>query len=119
MWMFKDDVDTFAFVMNFLNQSWTPMHVIVSLFEVNETNGQSMVIQLESLLSKFGLIHHLIAYVKEKGNNLTTTTSTLCSIIDFEPLRFIKVHESTCFERVVFKACQYTINDNKVSKGLM
>jgi hypothetical protein len=41
------------------------MHVIVNLFEVNETNGQSMVIQLESLLSKFGLMHHLIAYVKE------------------------------------------------------
>jgi hypothetical protein len=74
--------------MNFLNQYWTPKHVIVSLFEVNETNGQSMVIQLESLLSKFELMHHLIAYVKEKGNNLTTTTSTLCSIIDFEPLRF-------------------------------
>jgi len=119
MWMFRDDVDTFAFVMNFLNQSWTPMHVIVSLFEMNETNGQSMVIQLESLLSKFGLMHHLIAYVKEKGNNLTTTPSTLCSIIDFEPLRFIKVHESTCFEHVMFKACQYTTNDNKVSKGLM
>ncbi len=113
MWMFRDDVDTFVFVMNFLNQSWTPMHVIVSLFELNETNGQIMVIQLESLLSKFGLMHHLIAYVKKEGNNLTTTTSTLCSIIDF------KVHKSTCFEHVVFKAYRYTTNDNKVSKGLM
>jgi len=77
-------------MMNFLNQSWTLKHAIVSLFEVNETNGQSMVIQLESLLSKFGLMHHLIAYVKEKGNNLMTTTFTLCSIIDFEPLRFFQ-----------------------------
>ncbi len=119
MWMFKDDVKTFVFVMNFLNQSWTPKHVIVSLFEMNETNGQNMVIQLDSLLSKFGLMHNLSAYVKEKGNNLTTTTSTLCSIIDFEPLRFIKVHEGTCFKHVMFKACQYTINDNKVSEGLM
>jgi len=39
MWMFKDDVNTFSFVMNFLNQSWTPTHVFVSLFEMNETNG--------------------------------------------------------------------------------
>ncbi len=119
MWMFKDNVDTFAFVMNFLNQSWTPSHVIVNLFEVNETNEQSMVIQLESLFSKFGLMHHLTAYVNEKGNNLMTTTSTSCSIIDFEPLRFIKVHEGTCFKHVMFKACQYTINDNKVLRGLM
>jgi hypothetical protein len=61
-------------------------------------------------------MHHLIAYVKEKGNNWTITTFTLCSSIDFEPLRFIKVHEGTCFEHMMFKACQYTINDKKSFK---
>jgi hypothetical protein len=37
------------------------MHVTMGLFEVNETNGWSMAIQLESLLSKFGLVHRVIA----------------------------------------------------------
>ncbi len=48
------------------------MHVTMDLFEVNETSGQNMGIQLESLLSQFGLMHRLIAFVKYKGKNLTT-----------------------------------------------
>jgi len=43
-------------VRNFLNESWNPIHVTVGLFEVNELNGQSMAIQLESLFLKFGLM---------------------------------------------------------------
>jgi hypothetical protein len=33
------------------------MHVIMGLFEVHETFGQSMAIQLQSLLEKYGLLH--------------------------------------------------------------
>jgi hypothetical protein len=44
------------------------MHVIVDLFEMNETSGWSMAI----LLSKFGLMHRVIAFVKDEGKNLTT-----------------------------------------------
>jgi hypothetical protein len=36
-------------VIKILNESWNPLHVIVGLFEVDETNGKSMVVQLESL----------------------------------------------------------------------
>jgi len=72
LWMSKDKVDTFALVTNFLNESWTPMHVTVDLFEVNETSGQSMAIQFESLLSKFELMHRVIAFVKYEGKNFTT-----------------------------------------------
>ncbi len=55
-----------------LQESWTPMHVTVDLFEVNETSGQSMAIQLESLLSKFGLMYRVITFVKDEGKNSTT-----------------------------------------------
>jgi hypothetical protein len=44
LWMSCDGVDTFALVINFLNDNWVPMHVIVGLFEVNDTTKQSMVI---------------------------------------------------------------------------
>jgi hypothetical protein len=44
LWMSYDGVDTFALVTNFLNDNWVPMHVIVELFEVNDTTKQSMVI---------------------------------------------------------------------------
>jgi hypothetical protein len=86
---------TFALVTNFLNESWTPMHVTMGLFEMKETNEQSMIIQLESLFSKFRLIHHVIAFVKDEGNNLTIMGSTLHCIIDCEPVRLIKVDEGT------------------------
>jgi hypothetical protein len=42
-------VNTFTLVIKILTESWNPIHVIVGLFEVDETNGKSMVVQLESL----------------------------------------------------------------------
>jgi hypothetical protein len=37
LWMFHNGVDTFDLVINFLNDTWVPMHVNVGLVEVNET----------------------------------------------------------------------------------
>ncbi len=75
------------------------------LIWMKKTNEQNMIIQLESLFSKFRLIHHVIAFVKDEGNNLTTMASTLHCIIDCEPLRLIKVDEGTWFEHVMSKKC--------------
>jgi hypothetical protein len=102
-----------------LNESWTPMHVSMGLFEMNETSGHNMVIQFESLLSKFRLMHHVIAFVKDKGSNLTTMAIALCFIIDYEPLKLIKVYEGTCFEHAMYKIYKYATNDEKVYKGLI
>jgi len=60
--MLKGSVDTFGVVMNFLNAFWNPMHVTMGLYEMNETNGQNMVIQLQALLSKLGLMHYVITF---------------------------------------------------------
>jgi len=114
--MFKGDVDTFGLVIKNLNESWTFMYVTVGLFEMSETSGQNMAIQLESLLSKFGLVHHVIAFVKYEGNNSITMVFALCSIIDCQPLRLLKVYEGICFKHAMFKACQYAPIDDKVSK---
>jgi hypothetical protein len=46
LWMFRDSVNTFALVINFLNEVWVSIHVIMGLFEVHETSRQSMAIQL-------------------------------------------------------------------------
>jgi hypothetical protein len=46
LWMFHNGVDTFDLLINFLNDTWVPMHVNVGLFEVNETIQQYMVVQL-------------------------------------------------------------------------
>jgi hypothetical protein len=37
LWMSHGEVDTFALVINFLNDNWVPLHITLGLFEVNET----------------------------------------------------------------------------------
>jgi hypothetical protein len=44
--------------------------------------------------------------------------TTLHSIVDYELLNLQQVYEGTCFGCVLFKACQYATNDDKVSMGL-
>jgi hypothetical protein len=67
----------------------------VGLFEVDETIGKSMVVWFKSLLSKFGLMHHVIAFVKDEGSNLSTMATALCFIIICQPLKFKHDYEGT------------------------
>ncbi len=55
-----------------------------------------MVMQFQSLLDRFDLLHWVIPYLKDKGINLTTMTTTLHSIISCEHLKVFKVYEITC-----------------------
>jgi hypothetical protein len=77
-----------------------------------------MALQLQGLLEKIGLIHHVLAFVKDEGSNLGFMVMALQSIVDIEPLKMLRVYEGTCFGHVMFKVCQYTINDDKVSTRL-
>jgi hypothetical protein len=45
-------------------------------------------------------------------------TTSLHSIIDYELLNLLYVYEGTCFGHVLFKTCQYSTNDDKVSMEL-
>ncbi len=57
-------------IINYLDETWTSKHAIVGLFVVHETSGSVMVLHLQSLLEKFGLISWVIVFVKDEGNNL-------------------------------------------------
>jgi hypothetical protein len=61
----------------------------------------------------------VIVFVKDEGNNLGTMATTLQSIINYELLNLLWVYEGTCFGHVMFKLCQYVLNDDKVSMGLI
>jgi hypothetical protein len=77
-----------------------------------------MAIQLQSLIEKYGLLHQVIAFVKDEGNNLTTMAIVLYSIVDYKPLNLLRVYEGTCFGHIMSKACQYATNDDKILAGL-
>jgi hypothetical protein len=91
--MSKGGVDTFALVFNYLNESWMPQPVTIGLFEVHEMIGLSMVGQLCSLFEKYNLMHHMIAFVKDEGNNLLSMATTLCSIVHCHLLKLQQVYE--------------------------
>jgi hypothetical protein len=44
----------------------------VRLFEVYEITNIAMALQLQMLLEKIGLIHYVIAFVKDEGSDLGT-----------------------------------------------
>jgi hypothetical protein len=54
----KGGIDTFALVIDYLDEAWTPRHVIINLFEVYETiSGSAIILMFQSFLEKIGLIH--------------------------------------------------------------
>jgi hypothetical protein len=60
----------FALVIIYLDETWTPRHATMGLFEVHETISIVVALQLQTLLERISLIHHVIAFVKDKGGNL-------------------------------------------------
>jgi hypothetical protein len=75
--MSRGGVYTFALVINYLDESWIPHHATVRLFYVQKTKGIAMALQLQGLLEKIGLIHHVLAFVKDEGNNLGSMAMAL------------------------------------------
>jgi hypothetical protein len=61
----------------------------------------------------------MIAFVKDESNNFGIMATTLQSIIDYELFKLLRVYEGTCFGHVMFKMCQYAMNDHKVLVGLI
>jgi hypothetical protein len=57
------------------------------LFEVHEISGSAMVLQLQVLLEKNGLIHNVITFVKDGGNNFKIMVTTMKSITNHGPLK--------------------------------
>jgi hypothetical protein len=70
------------------------------------------------LLENNGLVHHVIVFVKGKNNNLGTMVTTLWPIIDCELPKLLQVYEGTWSRHVMFKICQYAMNDDKFFVGL-
>jgi len=62
--MSRGSMDTFALIIDYLNDLWTPMHATIGLFDVHETTWLSMAKQLCTLIEKYDLMHRVITFVK-------------------------------------------------------
>jgi hypothetical protein len=70
-----------------------------------------MVTQVKELLSSYNLLDKLIAYVKDKGGNLSTLAKALNLVVNRVPLKLAIPQQGSCFGHVFSKACQYACND--------
>jgi hypothetical protein len=71
LWMNRSGFNTFASVVNFVDDAWVPKHVNVDLFKTPNITSVALVKIVKPLLAKFKFTHKIIAYVKDKGSNLT------------------------------------------------
>ncbi len=98
LWMFNGDMDAFALIINYLNDSCTHMNATIGLFEVHETTKLSM-----ALFEKYDFMHYVITFVKDESNNLMSMATSLHSIIDCHTLKLQQVYEGMCFHHICLK----------------
>jgi len=67
----------FSVDCSFFNHNWEPGHITIGLFETTNTFGATMAIQVNDVLTTYGLNVKILAHVKNEGNNLTTMTIAL------------------------------------------
>ncbi len=116
--MSRSGYDTFALVINFINPSQVPCHIIVGLFEAPDIFSVVLVEQVKVLLAEFNLTNKVIMYVKDERTNLNSVTITFIYVISCEPLQLFQPFAGFYFGHVVPKACQYAMNEINVGVGM-
>jgi len=81
LWMSIGGIDTFVLIVRFLNNKWEPCHVIMGFFKTMDTIRNVLALQMNDLFAKHKLNVYVFAYVKNEGNNLSTMTFVLTSIV--------------------------------------
>ncbi len=92
--------------------------ITINLFEAFETSGQALARNLQDFLEQCGLIKNFFVYVKDEEANLNTMIVILKSIVTCKTLNVMESFQGTYFGHAFFKACQYAIVGEKVSRGL-
>ena len=99
--------DTFALVVNFIDDCWVPRHVTVGLFEAQDTSGSALAEIVKPLLDEFKLTDKIVACVKDEGANLATLERALQLTVSCDILGLAKPFSSACFGHIMSKVCQY------------
>ncbi len=65
LWMNSTRIDTFSFVVNFIDDVWMPRHVTIRLFEAFNSTKATFVKIVKPFLVESQLIEKVISYVED------------------------------------------------------
>ncbi len=100
--LWKGAHDIFTLVLNFVGFYWQPKQMVISLFKVIKTIGQTLANKLVKLLNQYGLRKKIITYVKYKRSNLNIMTIVLKSIVRCQLLSLDEGFQGSFFGHVFF-----------------
>ncbi len=105
LWMSRGSVDTFVFIVHFLNDKWEPCHVTIEFFEIVDTSKSAMTLQVNNVLAKHGLNACVLTYVKIELNTISTMTSVLTLIVFYEVLGLLAPFVGSYWGHAMSKCC--------------
>ncbi len=85
LWMSRLRYDTFALLINFINQSWLLSHITIRLFEALNNSDVALEEQMKVLLVEFSSISKVIVYVKDERSNLNSLIDTFIFVVSCKP----------------------------------
>ncbi len=81
----------------FLNHKWEPCHVTIGLFEIVNTYGFAMAMQMNDVLVEYGFNAKIVPYVKGEESNLSTMINVLTYVVSFEMLGLSTLFLGSCW----------------------
>jgi hypothetical protein len=103
LWISRLGYDTFASIVNFINQNWFLCNITIGLFETPDISGVAFVEEVKVLLVEFNLTKKVITYVKDKGVNLNFLTTAFTSVVSYESLQLYQPFVGFCFGNAMSK----------------
>ncbi len=101
-------------MINFLMVNWQPKHIMIGLFEIINSYGQSLAKNLTKLLEKYDFKKNM----NGEKYNLNNIISILESIVSGNILGLEEIFQSTCFDYAFLKTYYYATTHEFFSKGL-
>jgi hypothetical protein len=97
-------------VVNFINTSRKPTHVIIGILKIHSIANATMASQVKNLLHSFHLLDKVIAYVKNEGSKLSILTFALIYVVYYSTIQLACPFIGSCFRHAMSMVAQYVID---------
>ncbi len=90
-----------------MNHNWEYGHGTIDMFENVDTSRIVTTLQVNEVLTTYGLNAKILACVNDESNNISTMTSILISIVSCQVLGLTTPSIRSCWCHIMSKCCLY------------